>query len=841
MFVTLGKRANPSGVQPAQAARPISTCLGLLVLTLLALAFPWPSFAESAGSLYNKAEKAAAQQRWEQAYTYAKAAYDKEPQTIKYRTIFERTRFYAAMVKVKRGQFLRAEGKAQEALAEFQAALDVDPALDIAKQEISATKQLIETGGQPGGPGEPNAPQPKVSQLLSEAEGPVELEAISDQPITLKMTEDSKVIYETIGKLAGINVLFDPDYTSRRIHIELNNVGLQDALEIVALESRTFWRAVTKNTIFVAADNQQKRRELEENVVRTFYLSNVATATDLQDVVNALRTVLDLQRIQQLPSQNAIVVRGTPDQLALAEKLIGDLDKPQPEVVVDIAVMQVSRNKETNLGINPPQSASVQITGSTPGTNGAPLTFGTFKNLGSSNYAVTLGAATAQFLFTDSDTQIIQNPQIRALDGQKASLKIGDRIPVATGSFGFPTGVVGTGVGGFNGTVNTQFQYIDVGVNIDITPTIHADGDVTLKTMIDISSQTATVTIGGIAQPVIGQRKIEHVIRLHEGEVSLMGGIFEDQEVKNLSGLPGLSKIPLFKYLFSNTDRQSQKNEIVFVLIPHIVRHQTITPLNTKALDIGTGTAVELRHAPAAPAPQTPPATTPNAQPVTPQPQPAAPQGAAPEQQQTPAPQPQAQNSGSAPNPQQQAQVTPPETSPPTEQTQAAAVPSQSPPSPAGATPPNASAQGEQQPQQPTAISFSPPSLNQMAGTTAAINVLMQSGAPVSAVSMQLRYDQRLLQLLNVANGGFLSQDGQPATVVHRDDGGGTLQVSAVRPPGAPGISGQGTLFTLVFQLKAAGSASLVPLSLMARDANGNPVVANTNGPAAIQINPPNH
>lgn len=128
-----------------------------------------------------------------------------------------------------------------------------------------------------------------------------------------------------------------------------------------------------------------------------------------------------------------------------------------------------------------------------------------------------------------------------------------------------------------------------------------------------------------------------------------------------------------------------------------------------------------------------------------------------------------------------------------------------------------------------------------MAGTTAAINVLMQSGAPVSAVSMQLRYDQRLLQLLNVANGGFLSQDGQPATVVHRDDGGGTLQVSAVRPPGAPGISGQGTLFTLVFQLKAAGSASLVPLSLMARDANGNPVVANANGPAAIQINPPNH
>src|ERR1051326_8963600 len=228
--------------------------------------------------------------------------------SIRYRAAYERSRFNAAAVKVKRGQMLRAQDKFQEALAEFQNALAIDPGLEIATQEINATKAFMESGGQPGGPGEPNAPQPKVSQLLSEAQGPVELEAITNQPITLKMTEDSKVIYETIGKLAGINVLFDPDYTSRRIHIELNNVGLQDALQIVALESRTFWRAVTKNTIFVAADNQQKRRELEENVVRTFYLSNVATTTDLQDVVNAMRTVLELQRLHHPPPPNQLII-----------------------------------------------------------------------------------------------------------------------------------------------------------------------------------------------------------------------------------------------------------------------------------------------------------------------------------------------------------------------------------------------------------------------------------------------------------------------------------------------------------------------------------------------------
>src|SRR5581483_3121317 len=155
------------------------------------------------------------------------------------------------------------------------------------------------------------------------------------------------------GKLAGINVLFDPDYTSRRIRVELNGVTLQQALEIIALQSKTFWRPVTPNTIFVAADNPAKRKELEQSVIKTFYLSNLSAPTELQDVVNAMRTILEVSRIQQLPSQNAIVVRGPPDQLALAEKLIGDIDKSKPEVVGDVVVMQVTRQKMRTLGINP--------------------------------------------------------------------------------------------------------------------------------------------------------------------------------------------------------------------------------------------------------------------------------------------------------------------------------------------------------------------------------------------------------------------------------------------------------------------------------------------------------
>src|SRR6202041_1991186 len=200
-----------------------------------------------------------------------------------------------------------------------------------------------------------------LERKIKEAQGPIELAPISIVPITVKLTEDSKVIYQTIGPLAGINVLFDPDYTARQIKVELNGVTLEEALEITALESKTFWRPVTPNTIFIAQDNPAKRKELEQSVLKTFYLSNLSAPTELQDVVNAIRAVLDVQRVQQLLSQNALVVRGTPDQIALAEKLVDDLDRARPEVIVDIAVLQVSKDRSRTLGFLPPSSATVAL------------------------------------------------------------------------------------------------------------------------------------------------------------------------------------------------------------------------------------------------------------------------------------------------------------------------------------------------------------------------------------------------------------------------------------------------------------------------------------------------
>ena len=489
----------------------------------------------------------------------------------------------------------------KEALLQFESALQIDPSSAIARQQIENTKRAI-TETQTPNATDSNGDEDALNAELDAIQGPIKLAPMADLPITLKLSEDSKVIYETIGKLAGINVLFDPDYNSRRMRVELTGVSLLQALETLALQSKTFWRPVTPNTIFVAADNPAKRKELEQSVVKTFYLSNLSQPTELQDVVNAVRTVLEVSRIQQLASQQAIVMRGTPDQILLAEKLVHDIDKAPPEVVVEVAVMQVSRDKVKNLGINPPSSASVQLqsnttsstsssssTSSTTSSTSDSLSLNSLASLNATDFQVTIGAASLNALASDSSTKIIQNPQLRSINGQKASLKIGERVPTATGSYS--SGVSSTTV---SALVNTQFQYLDVGVNVDITPRVYENGDIGLRISLDVSSVTSYVSIGGISEPEIGQRKIEHEIRLKDGEVNLLGGMFETQETKSISGIPGLSNIPVLKYLFSETSKETVNNEIVFALIPHIVRAREIVPLNRRTLDVGTSNGIQL-------------------------------------------------------------------------------------------------------------------------------------------------------------------------------------------------------------------------------------------------------
>ncbi|MGC1648413.1 MAG: cohesin domain-containing protein [Candidatus Sulfotelmatobacter sp.] len=738
------------------------------LLLLLVAVTTLPAIADKVKDLYAKGQDAEARQQYEAAYNFFKQCYDLKPKDLRYRAAFERLRFEAAASIVHNGQKLRDENRLEEAAAEFQKALTIDPALFIAKQELNRTLKMISDQRNP----QPQAAGPPagIERRIHDAPGPVELAPISNIPITVKLTDKSDTVYRTIGQLAGINVLFDPDYQPKPIKVELNGVTLEEALEITALESKTFWRPVTLNTIFVATDNPAKRKELEQSVLKTFYLTNLSAPTELQDVVNAIRAVLDVQRVQQLLSQNALVVRGTPDQIALAEKLVEDLDKARPEVIVDIAVMQVSKDRSRTLGLNPPTSATITLqdnintttttTGTTnsgtggtvtssTGTNG--INLNTLGNLNATNFQVVIPSANLSAVMNNSDTKLIQNPQIRALDGQKASLKIGDRVPVATGSF--QPGIGGVGI---NPLVNTQFQYLDVGVNIEITPHVHSNGEVTLKISMDVSAVTGQSNIGGISQPIIGQRKIEHEIRLRDGEANLLGGIMEDQQTKSLAGIPGLAQIPILKYLFGQTTQDHSENEIVFAIVPHIIRATDVSEINQRAIDIGTANTIELRRASK---PQTAPAQAPS-QPATPAIQPLG--------------------------------------------------------NPAPATPPPAP---NPAPSGTASFLFDPPTIQAAKGGTFMVNLLLSGAQNVHSVPVQLNYDPKMLQLVNVSNGGFLSQDGQIVTLAHREDElVGQSQITASRPPGVGGVSGQGAVVTLTFQAKADGQTPLTITRGGARD-----------------------
>ena len=575
--------------------------LRFLFAFLLILGFSAAVYPDEAGTAYKQGVRAEQRKQFDAAYEFFKKAYTLKPEEPTYATAYLRSRTYAAAQHVANAMKLRDELKLQDALTEFEHAAEIDSTNYVAAQGVRETEALLKKQAESGRPPAINPESPLAKQVAA-LEGPIELEPSPNAPITMRITNTADMIYRAIGKLGGINVLFDLDYKPQKITVELNEVMVIDALKMVALESKTFFRPVSPTAIFVAADG--KRKEYESNVMKTFFLRNASTPAELQEVVGTLKGMLEISRIQVNPTRSSITVRGTPDQLVLAEKLIAEADKAKAEVIIDVAVMEVDRTRINNMGTTLPTSTTITPV---PGGTAPTTPVVSFGSINGNNYVIPLPSATFTLLMSDSHTKVLQRPQVRALDNEKATLKIGDRIPIATGSF-----TPGIGAGGISPLVNTQFQYLDVGVNIDITPHVHSSRDVTLKMTLEISSVTGTSNIGGIAQPTIGQRRIEHETRLQDGELNLLAGILEDTETKSLSGYPWLTRIPILKYLFGQENKEHDEHEVVFAITPHIVRAEEITDDDLRVIDVGTSNSIGLRYKESKPTkgkePPTPPA-----------------------------------------------------------------------------------------------------------------------------------------------------------------------------------------------------------------------------------------
>jgi len=736
---------------------------------------------------YNAGQKAENIQDYDSALSYYQKALAGDPRNASLRIRVDQMRFEAGESHIKKGLALREKGDLQGAAAEFQHASTIDPSSPVALQEFRRTlDQINDLAHKQDQQAIDMEDSGSDSELASSAP---ELKPLPNTSISLKMTNDVKIIFDTIGKLAGITITYDPDLPARRISVDLNNLTLQQALDIVCLQSKTFFKPITENIIFVAQESTQKHKDYDEQLVETFYLANTVQSQDLTEITNGLRQVLNLTKVQQLNSQNAIIVRDTADKLAIARKLLKDIDKAKPEVVIQVEVLSASTDRLRDLGILPGQSASINF--QTPGTTTptTPTTGSTTPttpnsiplkgfHFGAADYNVTLPGATANFLLTDSATKIIQNPEIRSIDGQPAKLNVGSRVPIATGSFQAGVGVGTTSV---NPLVNTQFTYLDVGVNVNITPRVHPNHEVSLKVSIEVSQVNSFQTIGGIQQPVIGQRKIEHDIRLREGEVNILGGLFEKIDSKTLNGWPGLAQIPFIKYLTADNNNHQTENDVLIVLIPRIVRMPDWTRANLRPISTGVEQNITTRR--------DRDTRTPTA--VPPQQVPA---------QQTPS-----------------AQV-------PVQQSPAAGISSAATEQTAGTN-----VQGAR-------LRFDPQTVNLAPGQTATLGISVDNVADLYSIPMILQFDPTVISVQDIQHGGFLSSGNQEIAIVKGgDESKGQLMIAATRQPNTPGVSGSGTLLGLVVKALKPGNTNLSIVQVNAKDSQQKPLALIT-GEATIQV-----
>jgi general secretion pathway protein D len=584
----------------------------------------WLSCGGGGSVAFKEGRKAEYRKDWDSALVNYEKAVQSDPANAAYVLHDRQARTEASLFHLKNGRLLVKGGRAEEASGEFQKAARIDPSNEAAAQELA---RILTTQAEAKRAREAVIQQALKSRAETGQPPTVQLQPFPTEPLAhFRISADSRKIIETLGKLAGLNVVFTPDFRPNPLSVDLTNIKVEDALRVVALQTKSFWRALTPNTILVIPDDPNHRRDYDEEVLKTIYLSNPLAPADRTAITTALKQVLGLQRIMDNPDSNAIIIRDTPAKVAAAEQLVRDLDRAKAEILVEVDVVEADRDRIRDLGLTP---ATVSSTGTitaglqagaifSPSSASSSSTASSLVNLGQltyRDYAAVLPSATASAVLNDSKTHILQSPEVRVTDGQTAKLRIGSRIPYATGSFLPSFGGTTSSTSGIGLLASTQFQYQDVGVNLELTPRLLATGEVALHAKIEISSLGASISVGGFSQPTFGQRVIEHDIRLREGEVNLLGGLIQNTVTSSVTGVPGLGDVPLLRYFFSQVHKEVNDTEVLVMLTPRVIR------LPEPAVTVGTNLPVGGGGGagrPGVPEPQQPPEVPPESPPEPP-------------------------------------------------------------------------------------------------------------------------------------------------------------------------------------------------------------------------------
>jgi general secretion pathway protein D len=563
----------------------------------------------ASGCATSTALRAARTAESQQDYDRAVVEYEKvvreRPNDKNARAALEQVKLRAAQEHFSRARRLASVGKLEEALIEFRVASELNPSNAQIDEEMSRVRSQLRAKLAVAEDG-----KTQLETLIAESlEAPLPGTDLPDDitmPDTLIFRDaSSRDVFRAIGKFANVSIAFDPTFRDQPVTVDLRNVSLEDALNAVANTTRNFWRVSGQRTVTVIPDTPAKRREYEEEIVRTFYLSNA----DLKETVDILRIVVDARRIAMLTATNAITIKDTPDRVRAAAKIISALDKAKPEVVIDVELLEVDRTrlKEYGLQLASPNNAS-GISGQAD-INREGMTLRDLRNLTQSDIFLTnLPALYYRLLKTDTATRVLANPQLRTSEGVAAQARFGERVPVPVTTF------APIAAGGVQTQPITSFNYENIGVNIDITPRTHHDDAVSLAVRIEISSISGS-GFGGL--PTFGNRSINTVIRLKDGETNMLAGLIRDEERTVLSGVPGLSDIPVVGRLFAHNRRTTQETDIILTLTPRIVRVLDLRAEDLEPFRVGRDLTAPLVEAPL-PAPPKPPPDIPDIIPPVP-------------------------------------------------------------------------------------------------------------------------------------------------------------------------------------------------------------------------------
>lgn len=786
----------------------------------------------AASMSYRRGEDAARVSDWDAAVTYFTKAVQESPDNASYKISLQRAQEEAARVHIDKARQLEKQDQLDLALVEYRRALDLNNTSQVVTAKIAELEQKVRERI------EASRPKPAITQLQQQARTinqPPLLNPASPEPRDWMFNNASlKDILNFIGTATGINVTYDSAFVDRPYSVDLKGVTVEQALNNILSANQYYYKVVDPKTIIVIPDQPQKHLQYDEIVMRTFYISH-GDAMDINQMLNSIIRVPGMPVVPQTyPDKNAntITVRATVPVMAVIERLIEANDKPRAEVLLDVQILEVNRERLKQYGINlssyalnltfSPEVAPAN-TAATPGTAAAsppPFNLNTIsQGINTADFYLGVPTAVVNFLENDNTTKVLAKPQLLGQEGQPLTLNLGSQVPVLSTVFG------AAAAGGFATIPQSSYTYKDVGVNLAITPHVTYTGDILLDLSVEDSAIGSSINVGGQQAQSFTSRKVHTWLRLREGEPSMLAGLIQQNDTTTHGGFPGLMHVPIIRQLFSNNSIDKQDTDIVMLITPHIVSGHDLTTQDVSNLYIGTQTNVGLAGPPPLIAPQPgttqePPAaappvssglsTPPNMSPGgVPGPPSGSPGGVQPTNPVVPLPPGTSPTPGATlPAPSGAAAGAPttagataaPGAAPPPEPPAREVPPAGAPTAPSGAAPTT-----------PAQVIVTPPGTEfRVAGGPYDVPVSINNVSRLSSVTVTITYNPAVLRMRTVQDGTFMRQGGVTASFTpHIDPTGGRVDIAIARAGDQTGASGGGLLAGLMFDAIAPGTSTI--------------------------------